>query len=109
MHGICYDFFFVTGQIYADNKAPSHLKSSVQGMMTFATYGIGMFIGSWVSGQVVSLYTLTENSHNWQQIWILPALASLVVLVIFFVFFNEKPAKAPSEDAPKTRAEPAQG
>ena len=88
LHGICYDFFFVTGQIYADEKAPAHLKSSVQGLMTFATYGVGMFIGTWASGKVVDMYTLGEQSHDWTQIWMIPAIFAVGVLVIFGLFFK---------------------
>ncbi|MCL4160419.1 UNVERIFIED_CONTAM: hypothetical protein GTU68_058646 [Idotea baltica] len=88
LHGICYDFFFVTGQIYADDRAPEHLKSSVQGLMTFATYGVGMFIGTWASGKVVDLYTIGEQAHNWTQIWMIPAVFAVGVLVLFGLFFK---------------------
>ena len=89
LHGICYDFFFVTGQIYVDNKAGEKIKSAAQGLITFATYGIGMYIGSFISGQVVEIYTLPEG-HNWETIWLIPAGLSAFVLVIFFIFFSEK-------------------
>ncbi len=94
LHGICYDFFFVTGQIFVDRKAPAHLRSSAQGMITLATYGIGMLIGSWLSGIIVGLYTLTSpqdvQQHNWQYIWLVPAIASVVVFVFFALLFREK-------------------
>jgi nucleoside transporter len=90
LHGICYDFFFVTGQIFVDRRAPEHLRSSAQGMITFATYGLGMFIGSQVAGQVVGANTLDQNTHVWQSIWLVPAVASAIVLVIFAVLFREK-------------------
>ncbi len=93
LHGICYDFFFVTGQIFVDRRAPEHLRSSAQGMITFATYGLGMFIGSMVSGQVVGAYTINENTHQWQSIWLVPAVASAVVFVFFMVLFREKKAE----------------
>ncbi len=93
LHGICYDFFFVTGQIYVDQKAPVKVKSSAQGLITFATYGVGMFIGSWLSGVVVGMYTtpdeLGNSLYNWPQIWMVPALASVVVLIVFTILFNE--------------------
>jgi nucleoside transporter len=90
LHGICYDFFFVTGQIYVDNKAPNHLKSAAQGMITMATYGIGMFIGSIASGEVVKQYTVEEVvPHLWQSIWVVPAVLAAIVLVLFALLFRE--------------------
>lgn len=89
LHGICYDFFFVTGQIYADNKAPRQLRSSVQGMMTFATYGLGFFIGSLASGAIVSAYTAADGSHDWVAIWWIPAMFALGVLVLFALTFKD--------------------
>ena len=99
LHGICYDFFFVTGQIYVDNKAPKHLKSSVQGMITFATYGVGMFIGTWFAGLIVGWYTIPVNGaelHKWTQIWYVPAMVALVVLVAFILLFKERNSKKPT-------------
>ncbi|QHT69840.1 nucleoside permease [Rhodocytophaga rosea] len=96
LHGICYDFFFLMGQIYVDNKAPVHLKSAAQGMITLATYGIGMLIGTWLSGKVVDAYSVTTNevvSHQWQQIWMVPAFLSVGVLILFALFFREKEEK----------------
>jgi nucleoside transporter len=92
LHGVCYDFFFVTGQIYVDNEAPSYLKSSAQGMITFATYGLGMFIGTWFAGQTVDFYT-TDGVRNWTEIWIVPALIAAVVLALFIFIFKEKSEK----------------
>ena len=91
LHGICYDFFFVTGQIYADNKAPENLRSSVQGMMTFATYGVGMFIGSLVSGPIVDNYATPGGAipHDWTSIWLIPAAFSVIVAVLFFALFKD--------------------
>ena len=92
LHGICYDFFFVTGQIYADNKAPRHLRSSVQGMMTFATYGLGFFIGSFISGAIVSAYTGESGVHDWVSIWLFPASFAFVVLLFFMIAFRDRSA-----------------
>lgn len=91
LHGICYDFFFVTGQIYAENQAPERLRSAVQGMMTFATYGVGMFLGSLVAGPVVERFVQPGSPpHDWYSIWLFPAAISLVVAVWFAVMFREK-------------------
>jgi len=93
LHGICYDFFFVTGQIYTDAHAgPAH-RSSAQGFITLATYGVGMLIGTFLSGAVVEHYT-TEAGRDWQQIWLFPAGVALVVLVAFLFLFRERPASA---------------
>lgn len=98
LHGICYDFFFVTGQIFVNERAPEHLKSAVQGLITFATYGLGMFIGTWLSGVVVDAYAVDATRHDWQAIWLVPALASAIVLVIFTILFRDrtKPREVPA-------------
>jgi MFS family permease len=89
LHGICYDFFFVTGYMYTEAKAGEKIKNAAQGLFTFATYGVGMFIGTWFSGFTTDYYT-TDNVHNWQSIWFVPAYIAIGVLVYFIFFFNEK-------------------
>jgi nucleoside transporter len=89
LHGICYDFFFVTGQIYVDQKAPTHMRAAAQGFITFVTYGVGMLIGSWLSGRVVDAYALPAGAgHDWQTIWLVPAAMAGVVLALFALFFR---------------------
>ena len=96
LHGICYDFFFVTGQIYVDKKAPDNLKSSAQGLITFATYGLGMFIGTWFAGRTIDLLTV-DGIPEWARIWYVPAAIAFVVLILFGLMFREKQkAKAPA-------------
>jgi nucleoside transporter len=91
LHGLCYDFFFVSGQIYTDSKAGEKVKSAAQGLITLATYGVGMLIGFWVAGQITDIYLLTDGTHNWKNIWLFPASFALVVMVIFALLFkNEK-------------------
>ena len=91
LHGICYDFFFVSGQIYTDSKAGEKIKSAAQGLITLATYGVGMLIGFWVAGKISDKYVIAENSHSWEEIWLFPAIFAVVVFVIFAIFFkNEK-------------------
>jgi len=90
LHGICYDFFFVTGQIYTDAKAGDKNKSAAQGMITLATYGVGMLIGFWVAGKITDAYTI-NGVADWNGIWLFPAGFALVVMVIFLLMFkNEK-------------------
>jgi len=91
LHGICYDFFFVSGQIYTDSKAGEKYKSAAQGLITLATYGLGMLIGFWVAGQITDIYALTENSHEWKNIWRIPGVFAFAVAVLFALLFkNEK-------------------
>ena len=91
LHGICYDFFFVTGQIYVDKAAPATMRASAQGFIHVATYGVGMVIGSWVSGLIVDSYA-RGGTHNWEGIWLWPAGMALTVFVIFFLLFKENNA-----------------
>ena len=92
LHGVCYDFFFVTGQIYTDQKAGEKIKNSAQGLITFATYGIGMGIGSKLSGIVLDYYTVNDVK-NWQAVWMVPAAIAGVVLLLFVFFFSEAKSK----------------
>jgi MFS family permease len=89
LHGICYDFFVVAGQIYVDKTAPDNLKSSAQGLITFATYGLGMFIGTWIAGRTVDMLTV-DGSPDWVKIWYVPAILAAVVLILFIFLFKEK-------------------
>lgn len=88
LHGICYDFFFVAGQIYTDKFAPAHVRSSAQGLITMATYGIGLLIGSLLSGPIVDAF-VTADGHAWQSIWLIPAGLAALVAVFFLAFFRE--------------------
>lgn len=95
LHGICYDFFFVTGQIYTDAHAGPGFRSSAQGFITLATYGVGMLIGTFLSGAVVEHFT-TEAGPDWQRIWLFPAGVAFVVLVAFLFLFREGRAATPA-------------
>ncbi len=90
LHGICYDFFFVSGQIYTDSKAGEKVKSAAQGLITLATYGVGMLVGFYVAGKITDANIVGEG-HDWNSIWIFPAIFAAVVFVIFAIAFkNEK-------------------
>jgi nucleoside transporter len=89
LHGICYDFFFVTGYMYTEKKAGEKIKNAAQGLFTFATYGVGMVIGTLISGKVVDKYIIA-NGHDWKSIWFVPAYIALGVLIYFILFFKEK-------------------
>jgi nucleoside transporter len=94
LHGVCYDFFFVTGQIYVDRVAPRHMRASAQGFITLLTYGLGMLIGSWVSGWVVESQgtRLPDGAtlHQWPIIWLVPAAMAVGVFLLFLAFFHPK-------------------
>jgi len=93
LHGICYDFFFVTGQIYVDQKAPPDLRAAAQGLIAFVTLGVGMFIGSWASGRIVDAFA-DGAGHAWDRIWIVPAAGAAAVLVLFALLFRSEDAAA---------------
>ena len=105
LHGICYDFFFVTGQIYVDERAPESIKNAAQGLITFATYGVGMFIGSVLSVVVAENYTVAESSYLWDYIWLVTAILSAMVLVLFTIFFKEKKVQTSSAKIKSEAAE----
>ena len=90
LHGICYDFFFVTGQIYVDNKAPVKIRSAAQGLITFATYGVGFYFGALIAGIVVDAYKTGENQHNWNGVWLVPAGIAAVIMVLFWLSFKDE-------------------
>jgi len=92
LHGICYDFFFVTGQIYVDQRAPADMRAAAQGLIAFVTLGVGMFIGSWLSGLVVDAFATSGAAmHDWRAIWLVPAGAAALVLVLFATLFSAPP------------------
>jgi len=90
LHGVCYDFFFVSGQIYTNSRAGEKYKSAAQGLITLATYGVGMLIGFEVAGMITDSYKLADGAVDWKMVWIIPAGIALVVFLLFTVFFNDK-------------------
>ncbi len=91
LHGICYDFFFMTGQLYTDMQAPSNLRSAAQGLIIFLTYGVGMFIGSLLSGSAVDYFTKTVNGvavRDWQSFWLTSSAGAAVILLLLVIFFK---------------------
>ncbi|THD69097.1 MFS transporter [Robertkochia marina] len=90
LHGICYDFFFVSGQIYTDSKAGAKYKSAAQGLITLATYGVGMLIGFWVAGMITDEFARPDNTHVWETIWIYPAGFAFLVLLLFAILFKNE-------------------
>jgi len=94
LHGVCYDFFFVSGQIYTDSKAGAAHKAAAQGLITLATYGLGMLVGFWAAGLIDDLY-VSAGAHDWKAIWLYPAAFAAVVFTLFAAAFrNERVAYA---------------
>jgi MFS family permease len=97
LHGICFDFFVVTGQLYVDRVVPRAQRAAAQGFIHVVTYGVGQLIGSWAAGAVVDGYataTTAGTQHLWQAIWLIPAVMAFAVMVLFMAFFREPPAAA---------------
>lgn len=99
LHGICYDFFFVTGYIYTDKVAPEGIRAQAQGLVVLATLGLGMLIGAQVAGAlfnriVTAAAGTPEQLAQWQTFWVIPAVLAAVVMVLFGLFFRDEPAKA---------------
>ena len=88
LHGVCYDFFFVAGQVYTDARAGERFKASAQGLLTLATYGLGMLIGFAVAGEITDRYA-QAGSHAWQSVWLFPAGLAFAVFVLFLVLFRD--------------------
>ncbi len=100
LHGVCYDFFFVSGQIYTDSKAGKKFQSSAQGLITLATYGVGMLIGFGIAGHVTDIYLYTDGTHNWASIWMIPAGIAILVVILFAIFFKNESVSKITQNKP---------
>ena len=99
LHGVCYDFFFMTGQLYTDLQAPPNLRGAAQGLIIFLTYGVGMFVGSLLSGGAVDYFTKTVGGvavRDWQSFWLTSSAGAAVILFMILVFFKSKAKVEPA-------------
>ena len=90
LHGIAYGFSFLTTQIYVDRIVPPQIRSTAQGFITLITMGFGVLAGSYFAGEVVKWYTFADGTHNWQAIWLIPAIFGGAVTILFLVLFKDK-------------------
>jgi nucleoside transporter len=97
LHGVCYDFLFIAGQLYVDGESTERNRGAAQGFIAFILWGVGAFVGTMIAGQVMGMYKLEAATgsiaHDWTHIWLLPAIGAVVVLVVFVTFFREPPPK----------------
>lgn len=103
VHGLIFGFFFVGGQIYVDRRAPKEMKAQAQGFMFLATFGVGLFIGNFLTDWLIKFYAVVENgkeTHQWKSIWMVYTIVSAVVLVLFALLFRDKTA-APGAEVDK--------
>ncbi len=98
VHGMCYDYIFVMGRMYVDQRASADIRAATQGFHAFVTLGLGMFVGSWLSGVVGQHYTTNGGAtHHWSSIWLVPAVMSAVLIVVFAVIFRDDKSPAKPE------------
>jgi nucleoside transporter len=97
LHGVCYDFFFVSGQIYTNSKAGDRYKSAAQGLITLATYGVGMLLGFMIAGKITDVYKLADHQYNYKMVWLIPAAIAFAVMIIFTLLFKDESKKAINE------------
>lgn len=101
LHGICYDFFFVSGYIYTNSKAGERYKSSAQGLITLATYGVGMLIGFKIAGWITDTYKLSDGAYDYKMIWLIPSAIAAAVFILFALLFkDEKNKTIPKSSTP---------
>ena len=88
LHGLCYDFFFVGGQIYTDQQAGPNTRAAAQGLLNLVTNGLGYFVGAFASGRVVDAFVRSGGGHDWRAIWTVPAIGAALVFLLFAISFK---------------------
>jgi MFS family permease len=94
LHGVCYDFLFIAGQLYVDEEANERIRGACQGLIAFILWGVGAFVGTALAGKVLAIWTITDSTgsitHDWNNIWMTPAIGATLVLVVFVIFFRDR-------------------
>lgn len=100
LHGACYDFLFIAGQLYVDDEANERIRGAAQGFIAFILWGVGAFVGTYLAGKVLAANALAQPvnglTHDWQAIWSTPAWGAAAVLVVFLIFFRNPSQKSPA-------------
>lgn len=96
LHGVCYDFLFIAGQLYVDEESSERMRGACQGFIAFILWGLGAFVGTMLAGKVLDLHAITDaagmvTGYDWQKIWLTPAWLSLGVMLICVLFFRDPP------------------
>ncbi len=107
LHGVCYDFLFIAGQLYVDDESNERIRGACQGFIAFILWGAGAFVGTMLAGKVLGIYTITDAAgqvvgHHWSKIWLTPAYLSLGVLAVCLLFFRDPPKKEHKGAPPET-------
>jgi MFS family permease len=102
LHGICYDFLFIAGQLYVDDEANERIRGAAQGLIAIILWGFGSLVGTYLAGYFMDQHKLAapkgDITHDWSAIWATPAWIAVVVLVLFVIFFREPQKSAPKQD-----------
>jgi nucleoside transporter len=102
LHGICYDFLFIAGQLYVDDEANERIRGAAQGLIAIILWGFGSLVGTYLAGYFMDQHKLAapkgDITHDWAAIWATPAWIAVVVLVLFVIFFREPQKSAPKQD-----------
>jgi nucleoside transporter len=113
IHGVCYDFLFIAGQLYVDDEANERIRGAAQGFIAFILWGAGSFVGTWLAGRVLAAHQLPAvagqpASYDWQAVWTMPAWGAVAVLVLFVLFFRNPVRAARHDELPALAASSAQ-